>query len=93
MQTMIFSGLLGACIMGGLTIQVMVLFKTPWKKAIAASIPAIVIGAALGIVAGLDNNDNPECECSSGEVMAAKDNDLFQGCVPVELAKEQLERQ
>jgi len=91
MQTMIFLGLLGACILGGLTIQVMVLFKTPWKKAIAASIPTIVLGAALGIVAGLDNNDNPEC--SSGEVMAAKDNDLFQGCVPVELAKKQLERQ
>lgn len=67
---MIFSGLLGACILGGLAIQAMVLFEIPWKKAIAASIPTIVIGAALGIVVGLDNNDNPEC--SSGEVMAAK---------------------
>ena len=86
---MIFSGLLGACILGGLVIQAMVIFETPWKKAIAASIPTIVIGAALCIVVGY--NDNPEC--SSGEVMAAKDNDLFQGCVPVELAKKQLERQ
>lgn len=77
--------------MGGLVIQAMVIFETPWKKAIAASIPTIVIGAALGTAVGLDNNDNPEC--SSGEVMAAKDNDLFQGCVPVELAKKQLERQ
>ena len=88
---MIFSGLLSACIIGGLAIVVMVVAETPWKKAIAIFIPVIVVGAALGIVVGLDNNNNPKC--GSGEVMAAKDNDLFQGCVPVELAKEQLERQ
>ena len=73
---MIFSGLLGACILGGLAIQAMVLFEIPWKKAIAASIPTIVIGAALGVVVGLDNNDN--LNVAQGKLWQQKDNDLFQ---------------
>ena len=89
---MIFAGLIGACIAGGLTVALLVLSDVPFGRSVAATLSVAVAGAAVGVGAAALGVDDDPPGCSEGEVKAAPGNDLFQGCVPVELAEKQLER-
>lgn len=88
---MIFAGLIGACIAGGLTVAILVLSDVPFGRSVAATLSVTVAGAAVGVGAAALGVDDDPPGCSEGEVMAAAENDLFQGCVPVDLAEKQLE--
>lgn len=85
---MIVSGLIGACIAGGIALVAIAILGKDFVRSVVVFLAVAVVGAALG-VAGAEIKPS---ECSEGEVKAAPGNDLFQGCVPVELAEKQLER-
>ena len=85
---MILSGAIGACIFGGVAVVAVAILGDDFVRSVIIFLAVAVVGAALG-VAGAEIKPS---ECSEGEVRAAPGNDLFQGCVPVELAEKQLER-
>lgn len=90
---MILSGAIGACIFGGVAVVAVAILGEDFMRSVIIFLAVAVVGAALGVATEISNsrsNDKPS-ECPEGEVMAAAENDLFQGCVPVDLAEKQLE--
>lgn len=90
---MILSGAIGACIAGGIAVVFIAILGEDFVRSVVVFLAVAVVGAALGVSAEISSSrsNDKSSECPEGEVMAAAENDLFQGCVPVDLAKKQLE--
>lgn len=86
---MITGVILGALIFGGVGMIFASIEDDLWK-AITISVGAAITGAGVfgGAGAIADFNNEP---CPEGTVKVDPDNDLYEGCVPVEVAKKQVE--
>lgn len=88
---MITGAILGALIFGGIGLVFASLEDDLGK------IAAVVVGSAMagaGVFGGAgaiaDFNNEP---CPEGTVKVDPDNDLYEGCIPVEVAKKQVENE
>lgn len=86
---MITAAIIGAIVCCGATIAITASEPEPFWRAAAIVAGATLAGAGLGgfVGAAADSGD----DCPPGTVEAAESNNLYTGCVPVELAKKQVE--
>lgn len=86
---MITGAILGALIFGGIGLAAASIEDDLEK------IAAVVVGSAMagaGFVGGLSALTELHNEpCPEGTVKVDPDNDLYEGCIPVEIAKKQVE--
>lgn len=89
---MITAAIIGASIFGGFTLSMCAMDRQPfwWGTAITAGISLLGAGLVAGIAAAASG---PEKECPPHTVMAAETNKFYTGCVPVDVAKRQVENQ
>lgn len=86
---MITGAILGALIFGGIGLAAASIEGDLGK------IAAVAVGSAMtgaGFVGGLSALTELHNEpCPEGTVKVSPDNDLYEGCIPVEIAKKQVE--
>lgn len=89
---MIIGAITGALIFGGITFAVTVSLRNSFWRVIAITAGIAIAGAATvaGIVAVTSDSKH---ECPPGTVQADANNKLYSGCIPVDLAKKQVENQ
>lgn len=87
---MITGAIIGALIFGGVAFAATILARESfWRVvAITAGIAIAGAGAIAGIVAATPDSKR---ECPPGTVQADANNKLYSGCIPVDLAKKQVE--
>lgn len=90
---MITGAIIGASIFGGFTLAMCAMDRLPfwWGTAITAGIALLGAGLMAGIAAFVTTATGKECPPNT--VMAAETNNLYTGCVPVDVAKRQVENQ
>lgn len=86
---MITGAILGALIFGGAGLAVTSIGGEFWET-VGVFVGSAMIGAGLvgGISALTELHNEP---CPEGTVKVSPDNDLYEGCIPVEVAKKQVE--
>ena len=89
---MITGAIIGALIFGGVTFAITVSLHESFWRVIAITAGIAIAGAATiaGIITAIPNTKQ---ECPSGTVQADANNKLYSGCIPVDLAKKQVEHQ
>ena len=88
---MIAGAIIGALIVGGVALAVVaasfVVDRTPlWPMGVLTVIGVALAGAGFGAMIG----SLSPAECPPGTVQADSRNDLFRGCIPLELARKQV---
>lgn len=96
---MIIGAIMGAAMVGGVALAfVAVTFgavtfaedRTPlWPTGVLAIVGVALAGAGFGAMIG---SWSVHPECPPGTVQADSRNDLFRGCIPLELARKQVEQ-
>lgn len=89
---MITGAIIGALVFGGIVLAMTVVADISFWRAATITFGAAVAGAGAvgGMTAAATSSDN---DCPDGTVKAGANNELYTGCVPVELAKKQVENQ
>ena len=90
---MIIGAIIGAAMVGGVALAVVAFAfaedRTPlWPMGVLAIVGVALAGAGFGAMIG---SWSP-AECPPGTVQADSRNDLFRGCIPLELARKQVEQ-
>lgn len=88
---MIVGAIIGAAMVGGVALAVVssmfAVDGTPlWPTGVLAIVGVALAGAGFGAMVG---SWGP-VECPTGTVQADPKNDLFRGCIPLELARKQV---
>jgi len=91
---MIIGAIIGAAMVGGVALAVVAFAfaeeRTPlWTEGVLAIVGVALAGAGFGAMIG---SWSVYPECSPGTVQADSRNDLFRGCIPLELARKQVEQ-
>ena len=91
---MIIGAIIGAAMVGGIALAVVAFAfaedRTPlWPMGVLAVAGVAVAGAGFGAMIG---SWSVHPECPPGTVQADSRNDLFRGCIPLELARKQVEQ-
>ena len=91
---MITGAIIGALIVGGVALAVVAVTfaeeRIPlWPMGVLAVAGVALAGAGFGAMFG-SRSVHPECP--PGTVQADSRNDLFRGCIPLELARKQVEQ-
>ena len=91
---MIIGAIIGAAMVGGIALAVVAVTfaeeRTPlWPMGVLAVAGVALAGAGFGAMIG---SWSAHPECPPGTVQADPKNDLFQGCIPLELARKQVEQ-
>lgn len=84
---MITGAIFGALIFGGISLLFAVIEDSFWEGAIIFLGAAMAGAGAIGGFAALSEASNEPCP--EGTVQADEKNFLYEGCVPVEVAKKQ----
>lgn len=86
---MITGAILGALIFGGVGLAAASIGGEFWET-VGVFVGSAMMGAGVfgGVGAIADFNSEP---CPEGTVKVSSDNDLYEGCIPVEIAKKQVE--
>lgn len=89
---MIAGAIIGALIVGGVALAFFAVTfaeeRTPlWPMGVLAVAGVAVAGAGFGAMIG---SWSVHPECPPGTVQADSRNDLFRGCIPLELARKQV---
>lgn len=89
---MIIGAILGALMVGGVALAVVavsfVVDRTPlWPMGVLTVAGVALAGAGFGAMIG---SWSVYPECPPGTVQADSSNDLFRGCIPLELARKQV---
>lgn len=91
---MIIGAIMGAAMVGGVALAFVavsfVVDRTPlWPTGVLAIVGVALAGAGFGAMIG---SWSVHPECPTGTVQADSRNDLFRGCIPLELARKQVEQ-
>lgn len=91
---MIIGAIMGAAMVGGVALAVVAFAfaeeRTPlWPTGVLAIVGVALAGAGFGAMIG---SWSVHPECPTGTVQADSRNDLFRGCIPLELARKQVEQ-
>ena len=91
---MIIGAIMGAAMVGGVTLAVVAFSfaedRTPlWPTGVLAIVGVALAGAGFGAMIG---SWSVHPECPTGTIQADSRNDLFRGCIPLELARKQVEQ-
>ena len=91
---MIIGAIMGAAMVGGVTLAVVAVTfaeeRIPlWPTGVLAVAGVALAGAGFGAMIG---SWSVHPECPPGTVQADSRNDLFRGCIPLELARKQVEQ-
>lgn len=91
---MIIGAIIGAAMVGGVALAVVAVTfaeeRIPlWPMGVLAVAGVALAGAGFGAMIG-SRSIHPECPI--GTVQADSRNDLFRGCIPLELARKQVEQ-
>ena len=86
---MITGAILGALIFGGIGLAAASI-EDDLEKIAAVVVGSAMIGAGFvgGLSALIELHNEP---CPEGTVKVSPDNDLYEGCIPIEIAKKQVE--
>ena len=89
---MITGAIIGALIFGGITFAITVSVHDSFWRVIAITAGIAIAGAAMvaGIIAVTADSKH---KCPPETVKADANNKLYSGCIPVDLAKKQVENQ
>lgn len=87
---MITGAIIGALIFGGITFAATMLARESFWRVVAITAGIAIAGAGTiaGMVAAIPDSKR---ECPLGTAQASANNKLYSGCVPVDLAKKQVE--
>ena len=90
---MIIGAIMGAAMVGGVALAVVAFAfaeeRTPlWTEGVLAIVGVALAGAGFGAMIG----SWVPPECPPGTVQADSRNDLFRGCIPLELARKKVEQ-
>ena len=91
---MIIGAIIGAAMVGGVALAVISFafaeYRTLlWPTGVLAIVGVALAGAGFGAMIG---SWSVHPECPTGTVQADSRNDLFRGCIPLELARKQVEQ-
>ena len=91
---MIIGAIMGAAMVGGVALAAVASMYavdgTPlWPTGVLAIVGVALAGAGFGAMIG---SRSVPPECPTGTVQADSRNDLFRGCIPLELARKQAEQ-
>ena len=91
---MIIGAIIGAAMVGGVALAVVAVgfaeSRTPlWPTGVLAIVGVALAGAGFGAMIG---SWSVHPECPTGTIQADSRNDLFRGCIPLELARKQVEQ-
>ena len=89
---MITGALIGALVLGGPALVIAVTSDETFWRVVTITAGVAMAGAGMvgGMTAAVTSGSN---DCPDGTVKAGAHNELYTGCIPVELAKKQVENQ
>ena len=89
---MITGALVGALVLGGPALVIAVTSDETFWRVVTITAGVAMAGAGIvgGMTAAVTSGAN---DCPDGTVKAGSGNKLYTGCIPVELAKKQVENQ
>ena len=91
---MIIGAIIGAAMVGGVALAVISFASAEdrtllWPMGVLTIVGFALVGASFGAMIG---SWSVHPECPTGTVQADSRNELFQGCIPLELARKQVEQ-